>query len=89
MRDARRIVERFFERHPERRGTHLERRAHAMLDAKAARVYASRGRWRDAAGPMVRSALCDPRALLRESSLGVPAARARAGRRLRLSAPMA
>ena len=89
MRDARRIVERFFERHPERRGTRLERRAHAMLDAKAARVYASRGRWRDAAGPTVRSALCDPRALLRESSLGLPAARAGAGRRLRLSVPTA
>jgi glycosyltransferase involved in cell wall biosynthesis len=83
MKDARRIVERYFERHPERRGTALERQARAMLDAKAARVYASRGRWGAAVGPMARAALRDPRALVMESTLGVPALRAAVGRRLR------
>jgi glycosyltransferase involved in cell wall biosynthesis len=87
MRDAHRIVERYFERHPDRRGTGLERRARAMLDAKAARVYASRGRWADAVAPAARAAYTDPRALLAEAAQGVPALRAAVARRLSARRP--
>ena len=87
IRDARRIVERYFERHPDRRGTALERRARAMLDAKAARVYASRGRWSAAVAPAARAAGTDPRALVLEAAQGLPALRAAAGRRLRSAGP--
>ena len=81
MRSARRIVEGYFERHPDRRGTGLERRARAMLDAKAARVYASRGRWRAAVAPAARAAVTDPRALVLEAAQGLPALRAEGARR--------
>jgi glycosyltransferase involved in cell wall biosynthesis len=83
MRDARRIVERYFERHPEQRGTLLERRARAMLDAKAARVYASRRRWADAVAPAARATCRDPRAVVAEAAQGIPALRAAVARRVR------
>jgi glycosyltransferase involved in cell wall biosynthesis len=83
MTSARRIVDRYFERHPDRRGTGLERRARAMLDAKAARVYASRGRWADAVAPAARAASTDPRALGVEVTLAMPALRAAARRHVR------
>jgi glycosyltransferase involved in cell wall biosynthesis len=83
VRDARRIVAHYFERHPDHRGTGLERRARAMVDAKAARVYASRGRWSDAITPAARAAGTDPRALVAEAAQGLPAVRAAVARRLR------
>ena len=62
----RRVVARYFERHPERRGTELERSARTMLALHWARTYAYRGD-----GPAWRSRLragftSDPRAALRE-----------------------
>ena len=61
-----RVVARYFARHPERRGTELERRARTMLALHWARAYAYRGD-----GPAWRSRLragfrSDPRAALRE-----------------------
>ena len=57
---ARRIVDRYFERHPEQRGTRLEHRAYAMLDATAARVYATHGQPRRAAVHLARAVARDP-----------------------------
>jgi glycosyltransferase involved in cell wall biosynthesis len=80
---ARHVVERYFGRHPERRGTDLERRAHAMLDAHAARVYATHGHPLRALGPLVRAGARDPRAVGGELRRGLPALRGHLRRRLR------
>jgi glycosyltransferase involved in cell wall biosynthesis len=82
IRSSHRVVERYFERHPDQRGTGLERRARAMVHAKAARVYATHGRWEDAVVPAARAAGTDPRALLTEAVQGVPALQAAMARRL-------
>lgn len=79
---ARRIVGGYFERHPEERGTALERRAAAHLDAMAARVYLTRRLPREAAGPLVRSLARDPGALVGEAMRSVPAVRGRLASRL-------
>jgi len=81
--EARKVVEKFFARNPERRGTRLERQAEAMLDALAARVLVTHGRHRDAAGPLVRSLIRDPSAALSQARQGVPALRGAAVRRTR------
>jgi len=62
-----RVAARYFARHPERRGTELERRSRTMLALHWARTYAYRGD-----GPAWRSRLragfrSDPRAALREA----------------------
>lgn len=79
---ARRIVAGYFERHPEERGTALERRATAHLDAMAARVYLTRRMPARAARPLLRSLARDPRALAAEASRSVPAVRGRLAWRL-------
>jgi glycosyltransferase involved in cell wall biosynthesis len=58
--DAQRIVEAYFERHPSKRGTRLERQALAMLDATAARVYATHGQPRKALIHLLRGVRRDP-----------------------------
>lgn len=72
---ARRVVARYFERHPDLRGTSLERHAHARLDVMAGRVLLSRGRPREAVRRVTRGVLRDPRALIPEVSQGLPALR--------------
>ena len=57
---AQRIVEAYFERHPSKRGTRLEREALAMLDATAARVYATHGQPRKALIHLLRGVRRDP-----------------------------
>ena len=79
---ARTVVERYFERHPERRATGFERRARAMLDAHAARVAVSNGRIARGAWLAARSGLRDPRAPAAQVRQAVPALRAAARRRL-------
>jgi glycosyltransferase involved in cell wall biosynthesis len=80
---ARTIVARYFERHPERRGTRLERRALAMLDATSARVYATHGQPRRAFVHAVRALRRDPLAFGNELYQAVAAVRGRAATRLR------
>jgi hypothetical protein len=74
-----RVVRRYFERHPEQRGTRLERRAFAAAQLKAARTYRSRGQSRDALRRVWSALMLDPRSTARE--LGPSVAR-RATRRL-------
>jgi glycosyltransferase involved in cell wall biosynthesis len=69
---ARLVVERYFERHPERRGTRLERRAHAVREALLARTYATRGQGGAALQAGARSLALDPTALPRQALLALP-----------------
>jgi glycosyltransferase involved in cell wall biosynthesis len=77
------IVERYFARHPEQRGTRLDRRAHAMLDAVAARVYATRAQPLPAARHALRALRQDPLAFGNELEQAVSALRGRVGRFVR------
>jgi glycosyltransferase involved in cell wall biosynthesis len=80
---ARGVVEGYFDRHPDQRGTVLERRAHAMLEAHAARVDATHGRPLRALRPLMRAGIKDPRAIGGELMRGMPALRGHLRRRLR------
>ena len=64
------VVEGYFGRHPDQRGTALERRAHAMLYAHAARVDATHGRPLRALRPLLRACVKDPRAIGGELTRG-------------------
>jgi glycosyltransferase involved in cell wall biosynthesis len=80
---ARRVVARYFDRHPQERGTPLEQRAEARLAAMAARIYLMHGRRRDAAAQL-RSALAKhPGAVLDEVRLVPPALAGKARYKLR------
>jgi hypothetical protein len=70
---VRRMMEGYFARHPEQRGTPLERRAAATRHAIAARAYASRGLTRPAIGRIRQSLAMDPRAAVAEAALALPA----------------
>jgi glycosyltransferase involved in cell wall biosynthesis len=63
---AQRIVAAYFERHPEQRGTAMERRALAFLDAMAARVYATHHQPRAAVRHLLRGLGRDPLCLRHE-----------------------
>ncbi len=85
------IVDRYFARHPECQGTALERRAGAMLDARAARVYVTHGAPQKALRPFMRALMRSPAALFDQARQGMPALAAAArqarspARRLRRS----
>ena len=70
---VRRMMEGYFERHPELRGSRLERTAAAMRHAIAARAYATRGIWGAAIRRTARSLALDPRAPVTEARLALPA----------------
>jgi glycosyltransferase involved in cell wall biosynthesis len=70
---ARRVVERYFERHPDQRGTNLERLAEARLEAIAARRYATHGQPRQALRLARRALVRDPRAVAAEVGQAWPA----------------
>jgi glycosyltransferase involved in cell wall biosynthesis len=57
---AQRIVAAYFERHPEQRGTKLERQTQAFLDAMTARVYATHHQPRAAISHLLRGLRRDP-----------------------------
>jgi glycosyltransferase involved in cell wall biosynthesis len=76
---ARRVVDRWLERHPEQRGGRLERRAEAMLAAHSARTALTHGRPREAVGELVRAARLDRRAIRTELVGALPALRAKLG----------
>ncbi len=69
-RTANAVVDRYFARHPERRGTAFERRARARIDATEARVALTHGRPRAALAPLGRALRASPRALLDELAVG-------------------
>lgn len=62
-RGARVVVERWLDRHPEHRGTRLERRAEGMLAAMAARVHLRRHEWRFGTIALLRATALAPRAV--------------------------
>jgi len=70
---AHRVTSRYFERHPEQRGTRLERRVEAMLEARAARVRGTHGQRRESLRRLGRAFVLDPRAVGQEFRQGVPA----------------
>jgi hypothetical protein len=70
---ARRVVRRYFERHPEQRGTAIERRAEAMLHARAVRVSATHGRRAESITRLRDGLMLDPRAVGNEFVQAMPA----------------
>lgn len=72
---AARVRERYLARHPEHRGTAVERRAKAFMHAQAARAYATRGSVGRAVGHGTRAATLSPPILLREIGRGISALR--------------
>ncbi|MGI8731523.1 MAG: glycosyltransferase family 2 protein [Solirubrobacteraceae bacterium] len=85
---ARRVVERYLARHPELRGTRLERRADAMVAALFARAYLTHGRPRRAGRRLLRALALDPAAVAHELRRSAPVlgSRLRHFARSRLSA---
>jgi glycosyltransferase involved in cell wall biosynthesis len=81
---AERVVARYFERHPEQRGTALERMARARSLAHAGRIYAMHRRPGKAASTLARAARLDPGAVWIEVSQGLPRLAARGRRVLRM-----
>jgi glycosyltransferase involved in cell wall biosynthesis len=82
-RGANYVIDRYFERHPEQRGTKLERQARARMLALVGRVWATHGQRGKGLGLLARSAAMDPRALWDELAQGLPAATGRVRQRLR------
>lgn len=87
-RGAQAVVDGYFERHPEQRGTRLERLARARLDATMARVLATRGRSRDAALAAAAALRGHPLSLLQEAGQVPPALVGRLRHRLRPARPL-
>ncbi len=77
------IVDRYFERHPEQRGTSLERRARAGVQAIGARVHLSHGRIAPALRSLGRATRLSPAAPLNQLRLGLRALRWRAALTIR------
>jgi glycosyltransferase involved in cell wall biosynthesis len=80
---VRRMMEGYFERHPELRGSRLERTAAAMRHAIAARAYFSRGQIGQTVRRLARSIALDPRAAVAEARLALPAVTGRLSRTIR------
>jgi hypothetical protein len=81
---AERLVARYFDRHPEQRGTALERQARARSLAHAGRIYATHRRPGKAISMLARAARLDPGAVWMEVSQGLPRLAARGRRVLRM-----
>lgn len=75
------VVRRYFERHPERRGSRLERRALAALYLDRAAAYAGAGRTGAALARLRRAAPLDPPGALRSGARVLRMAAGRAARR--------
>jgi glycosyltransferase involved in cell wall biosynthesis len=84
LRGPEQVIDRYFERHPEQRGTRLERQARARALAHQGRVYATRGRPGKGITRLARAAALDPRAPWVEITQAMPAAAALGRRRLGL-----
>jgi Glycosyl transferase family 2 len=81
---AERLVARYFARHPEQRGTALERQARGRSLAHAGRIYATHRRPGKAISMLARAARLDPGAVWMEVSQGLPRLAARGRRVLRM-----
>lgn len=77
------VLDQYFSRHPEQRGTRLERKAQARLDAMLARAQVVHGAPLAAAGSAVRSLRLHPPALAEEVKQSLPALLSRIGLRRR------
>jgi glycosyltransferase involved in cell wall biosynthesis len=73
-RGSEQVVERYFERHPEQRGTALERKSWARVLAHSGRVYLTHGYFGRGIGSLARAAIRDPGAIAVEVAQGAPAA---------------
>ena len=71
--DARGVIESYFERHPEQRGTRLERLAQGRLEMMTARMRATGGRPREALAHTRRAFALAPRSVLYEAAQVLPA----------------
>jgi glycosyltransferase involved in cell wall biosynthesis len=71
--DARRVVSSYFERHPEQRGTRLERLAEARLEIMIARMRASHGQPRGGLEHFRKALALDPRSVPYELAQILPA----------------
>lgn len=76
------VVDRYFERHPEHRGSALERRARARLEAQAARVLLTRGSTRAGLAGAWSALRHDPRSIGVELAQALPALAGRIRRTL-------
>jgi glycosyltransferase involved in cell wall biosynthesis len=70
------VLDRYFERHPDQRGTHLERQAYVRMHLDRARAHAASGQRRQSVWNLAAAARRDPLAVL-----GVGARRAASGAR--------
>lgn len=70
---ARLVAQRYFERHPEQRGTRLERQVEASIEAMLARVHATHGKPVLAARRALRGLAMDPAAVAHELRHSWPA----------------
>jgi glycosyltransferase involved in cell wall biosynthesis len=70
---GRRVIGRYFERHPEQRGTPLERKAEARLHAKAARAYLARRQLQPALRRGRKAVALDPFSVVDEVRQSHPA----------------
>lgn len=70
---GRRVLDKYFERHPDQRGGELERKADARLLAMLARAYATHGQRGKAAGALVETLRRDPGAVVTEVAQAAPA----------------
>jgi glycosyltransferase involved in cell wall biosynthesis len=82
-RGANYVIDAYFERHPEQRGTSLERQARARTLALVGRTWATHGRKGKGLRLLARAGVLDPRALWVEFAQALPAARGRARQLLR------
>ena len=78
---GRRVLDRYFARHPEQRGTRLERKAYARLDAMLARMYATKRDFRRSGSALMRAAR-EPGAVVEELRQAQPALTSALTRRL-------
>src|SRR5262249_28744277 len=90
-RGARYVVDNYFRRHPERRGTARERQARARMLALIGRTWATHGHRRKGLRILGRAGVEAPRAIWVEFRQALPAAAGRARQRLgrRPSSPTA
>ena len=72
-RGLQRVLTKYFDRHPEERGTALERKARARLHAVLSRAHATHGQPREAVRSLATSLRLDPAAMVTEGRLAVPA----------------
>ncbi|MFL5907147.1 MAG: glycosyltransferase family 2 protein [Solirubrobacterales bacterium] len=86
-RGANYVLDRYFERHPEERGTKLERQARARTLALIGRTWATHGQRRKGIRLLARAAALDPRAVWVEFRQALPAGAGRLRRRFTQTEP--